>query len=91
MDCTVSTGAAAMMAVRVLLVRVPQRSPALPSVSCAHRVAWCNLDVFVSGPRCSGGQDPAGFFADGRNGSPLSCLRFPTGQNHHHSRGQEGQ
>lgn len=44
-----------------------------------------------SGPRRSGGQDPAGVSANGRNGNPLGGLRFPAGQNHHHGRRQEGQ
>lgn len=53
---------------------------------------WRLTDVFPSaGPWRSGEQDPARVSAYGRNGSPLSCLRIPSGQNHHHRCGQEGQ
>lgn len=93
MDCTVSTGAAAMMAVRVLLVGAPDCSQV--RVACNELPSSCSIFSWVffsfSGPWRSWGQDLACVVANGRNGSPFSGLRIPTGQNHHHSCWQGGQ
>lgn len=64
----------------------------LPAKNCKSLMLPIFMALFsFSGPWRSGGQDPAGVFANGRNGSPFSGLRVPTGQNHHHSCWQEGQ
>lgn len=86
MDSTVSTGAAAMMAVRVLLVRgraagLGARSPPLAGLS----------QLCAAGPRRAGGQDLPAVAADGRDGGALGGLRLSSRPHHHHRRGQEDQ
>lgn len=90
MDCTVSTGAAAMMAVRVLLVGASDCTRCMKLIAFHIQLFFMGMFSF-SGPWCTGGQNPAGVFANGWNGSPFSGLRVSTGQDHHHSCWQEGQ
>lgn len=66
----------------------PERSQ-MNSV-CPLSFYRCGLHSSL-GPWRPGGQDPAGVPADGRDGRPLSGLRVPAGENHHHGCGQEGQ
>lgn len=88
MDSTVSTGAAAMMAIRVLLVGTSCGEFDVDSLGSmgSRDVSSCPLSDLL-GSRRPGGQDLLDFIANGRNGCPLRGVRIPAGPHHHHCRG----
>lgn len=63
----------------------------LYTLHCTLHIAFFMGIFSFSGPWCTGGQNFAGVFVNGWNGSPFSGLCIPTGQDHHHSCRQEGQ